>query len=271
MKTDVLPAGFRFSQSNLIDYGECKRRFLLRYVKDIDWPAPVTSAADEYEAAIERGQRFHHLVHQDALGLDVSDTVEGSEDAQLKHWWRNYQHRPPALPAGQTFSVIEVSVPLGDCRLVAKFDRLIFAEDGHVFIVDWKTGNRRPDQNELRASWQTVVYRYVAVEGGSRLSDGGPIVPEQLSLIYWHAEYPDLLQPIGYSQAEHTEARQRLESIVAEIVALRTEADFAKTDDWSLCRRCEFRSYCGRGRVAGEEWEVREERLDWEMVPEAQL
>lgn len=268
MKTNVLPAGFRFSQSNLVDYGECKRRFLLRYVKDIDWPAPVTSAADEYEAAIERGQRFHRLVHQAALGLDVSDVVEGSDDALLKQWWHNYQHHPPALPAGSVFSEIEVSVPLGDYRLVAKFDRFIVTEDGRVVIVDWKTGRRRPDQDQLRASWQTVVYRYVAVEGSSRLANGRPIAPEQVSLIYWHAAYPDSLEPIGYSQTEHAEARRRLEGIVAEIEAFETDVGFAKTDDWSLCRRCEFRSYCGRGRVAGDEWEIREERLEFDVIPE---
>ncbi|MBS1251797.1 MAG: hypothetical protein MAG451_00830 [Anaerolineales bacterium] len=200
----------------------------------------------------------------------MSDSVAESDDARLQQWWRNYRLHPPNIPEGQTFSEIEVSVPLVDYRLVAKFDRLISAQDGRIVIVDWKTGNRRPDQNELRTSWQTVVYRYVAVEGGGRLTEGDPIAPEHVSLVYWHAAYPALLQPIGYSQAEHDEVRRRLESIVAEIAALETAADFAKTDDWGLCRGCEFRSYCGRGRVAGGEWEVREDRLELEVVPEAE-
>jgi hypothetical protein len=71
----VLPNGFRFSQSNLEDYEQCRRLFWLRYVRELDWPAPVTAKADMWEAALRRGQLFHQLVLQDALGLEVSSTV----------------------------------------------------------------------------------------------------------------------------------------------------------------------------------------------------
>jgi len=153
---------------------------------------------------------------------------------------------------------------------VAKFDRLVFADDGRVIIVDWKTGQRRPDLDQLYASWQTVVYRYVMVEGGHCLNGGIAVVPNQVLLIYWHAAYPNLLEPLGYSQAEHEEAHRRLEAIVEEILSLENEADFHKTEEVSLCQRCEYRSFCARGRVAGDEWEIRDEDLDFEILPEAE-
>jgi len=77
--SEVLPAGFRFSQGSLEDYEQCRRRFFLRHVAQLDWPAPATVEAEAWEAALGRGQLFHQLVHQDALGLDVSPTVQGSE------------------------------------------------------------------------------------------------------------------------------------------------------------------------------------------------
>lgn len=285
MKSNVLPAGFRFSQSNLEDYTACRRRFLLRYVKGLDWPAPVTAEAEGWEAALRRGQLFHDLVQQDALGLDVSPTVEGSDDPLLQEWWRNYLAYPPRSPEGRTLSEVELAVPLaarpaspcGDCRLVAKFDRLVFGDDGRVVIVDWKTGRKRPDQDELYHSWQTTVYRYVLVEGGDCLNGGVAIPPETVSLVYWHAGYPDLLAPIGYARAEHEEARRRLQAIVKEILSLTHQDDFNKTEHLELCWRCEYRSLCGRGRVAAEEWEIADEDLDFvlpvyptDRLPEAE-
>jgi len=266
----VLPTGFRFSQSNLEDYEQCRRLFWLRYVRELDWPAPVTVQADMWEAALWRGQLFHQLVLQDALGLEVSSTVQGSDDPLLQEWWRNYLLHPPEIPQGQAFSEVELSVPLAAYRLVAKFDQIVFADDERVVILDWKTGRKRPDPDELYASWQSIVYRYVLVEGGDCLYRGMPIAPEKVSLLYWHAGYPHLLKPIGYSQAERDEARQRLEAIADEISSLKDEADFNKTEDEALCRRCEYRSFCGRGRAAGDEWEIREEDLDFVLVPEAE-
>ena len=217
---EVLRTGFRFSQSNLEDFDQCRRRFLLRHVRQLDWPAPVTAEANAWEAALERGQLFHQLAHQDALGLDVSPVVDGCGDPLLQQWWRNLLLHPPVIPPGQTLSEVEISVPLANYRLVAKFDRLVSADDGRIIIVDWKTGQRRPDPDQLYESWQTIVYRYVLVEGGNFLNGGTTIAPEEVSLIYWHVGYPGLLEPLGYSQAEHEEARLRLTATVELILSL---------------------------------------------------
>lgn len=252
MKAKVLPIGFRFSQTILREYSRCKRLFLLRHVKRIGWPAPTTTEVDAWEADVRRGEFFHHLMHQDALGLDLSSTLEGSDDPLIRQWWQNYSSHPPrGIPEGRTFTEIRLSVPLAGRRLIARYDRLILADSGRIVIVDWKTGQKPPDQAELEESWQTLVYRYVAVEGGVHLNGGVAIAPVKVALIYWHAGYPDLLRPISYSRSHHERGRRRLEAIMEEIGA-REEAEFTKTEEAEHCLRCEYRSLCGRGSAAGD-------------------
>lgn len=268
MSDSVLPPGFRFSQSALNDYDRCSRLFLLRHVKRLDWPAPVTAEAEAWETARRRGQLFHHLMHQDALGLDPSSILEATDDPLLRRWWSNYVSMPPAgVPEGRVFAEIRLSVPLLGRRLVAQFDRLILAHDGRIALVDWKTGEAPPDSAELESSWQTQVYRYVAVEGSAHLRGGTAVSPTKVVLIYWHAGYPDRLRPIAYSRGAHEESRKRLEAIAGDIDG-REEAEFEKTEEIAHCLRCEYRSLCDRGRAAAQEWEIQEDDLDMPTLPD---
>ena len=59
-----LPVGFMFSQGSLQDYTDCARRFRLRYLDRLAWPAAVAEPADEYELQAAEGAAFHRLVHQ---------------------------------------------------------------------------------------------------------------------------------------------------------------------------------------------------------------
>ena len=63
-ETTQLRADFQFSQASLQDYVECARRFQLRYVERVAWPAPQAQPIFEYEQRLERGQVFHRLVQQ---------------------------------------------------------------------------------------------------------------------------------------------------------------------------------------------------------------
>lgn len=286
MTSTVVSPGFQFSQSSLRDYEVCRRRFYLRYVEGMAWPAPITAQTARWEAAIERGRRFHELARQDALGVDVTLLIADSDDPLLQEWWHNYRLHPPDVPSGKVYSEVELSVPLAgpaddagsNFRLGAKLDRLVIgspagrAGRARVVIVDWKTGEKVPELSALQQSWQTIVYRYVVVEGGHRLTDDtsfGRITPDDVSLLYWYARAPNAVPPIGYSQREHERARERLAAMIRQIAGLQSEADFAKTDDRSECERCQYRSYCGRGaassavrgRVAADDWEIREDEL----------
>jgi len=269
----AVPAYFRFSQSSLAAYAECPRRFWLRYIRRVEWPAPLTDQLEQWEKAIERGQLFHHWAQQDGLGLAVDEWALADEDELLVQWWKNFRdHQPQGLGRGAIFSEIELSLPLAGHRIVAKFDRVVCADDGRIYIVDWKTGRRQPQQAEYAANWQTLVYRYVMVEAGAELTGGRGIAPEQITLLYWHAQYPQALEPIGYTAQEHAQAREELLDAIQTIISLKAaEGDFPQTEDWGKCKRCTYSALCERGRERAEDWDIDDDDISWQELAEADL
>jgi len=205
------------------------------------------------------------------LGMDVEDAVQRSRDPRLAVWWRNWREQAPVVPEGAVFGETMLSVPLAGRRLVAKFDRVVLADDGRAWIFDWKTGRKKPEQAAYAQSWQTLVYRFVLVEAGAVLNEGRSPAPDDVTLVYWHAQYPQALQPIGYSASEHARARVLLSAAIAAIEALPDAAAYAKTDDVSECARCEFHTYCNRPVARRDDWDIDEDELDWEQIAEAEL
>lgn len=263
--------GFRFSQSSLAAFAACRRRFFLRYVRRLPWPAaPQTS--DPWETALERGRRFHEWIQQEALGLEMEEIVAACGDSLLQKWWWNFRHRPPqGIPAGQIFSEVELEAPMGDFRLLARFDRVVLGIRGGIVAIDWKTGERRPEGREYLESWQTRVYRYVLVEAGKVLRQDQKVEPEEIRLVYWHAQYPEILSSIPYSHEEHQAVGQTLASTIAEIAVLSGEADFPLTGELEECRRCRFCAYCGRAIapiLEEVEWVAEEQEAEEDQLSE---
>ena len=279
----TLTKEFRFSQSNLQTFDRCRKCFYLRYIDELEWPAPITDSEEQWETATKRGQLFHLLIQQSALGMDVSEFIKASCDSELVTWWNNFQQFETCLEKSQrVFSEIELSAAVGGYTVIAKFDRIILPESDDMLsvfqIVDWKTGRHKPRQRALELSWQTVVYRYVFAEVGASLLEGNSVCidPERIELQYWHAGFPNVLQPISYSKEEHEEARGRLLKAIEEIVSLHHQGQedvaFPRTDDESRCCHCVYRAYCERERVPGKfsEWELllEEETTGEDAIPE---
>ena len=267
----MIPQGFNYSQSSLTAFERCRRQFLLRYVERLAWPAPLTDQLGEWEAAADRGRAFHQFALQESLGMDVEDAVQRSCDPLLAAWWRNWREQPPVVPEGAVFGETMLSVPLAGRRLVAKFDRVVLTDAGRAWIFDWKTGRKKPEQAAYAQSWQTLVYRFVLVEAGAVLNGGRALAPDDVTLVYWHAQYPQDLQPITYSAAEHERARALLSEAIAAIEALPDADAYAKTDDESECQRCAFHTYCNRPAARSDDWDIDEDELEWEQIPEAEL
>ncbi|NCT22292.1 PD-(D/E)XK nuclease family protein, partial [bacterium] len=59
---------FTFSQSSLQDYADCPRRFQLRYIEQLAWPAVETEPALENERRQQEGLLFHRLAQQHLIG-----------------------------------------------------------------------------------------------------------------------------------------------------------------------------------------------------------
>ena len=57
------------SQSSLQDYNDCPRRFELRYIQHLAYPAVESEPALENEKHQQEGEYFHRLVQQHMIGI----------------------------------------------------------------------------------------------------------------------------------------------------------------------------------------------------------
>ena len=241
-----LPPDFVFSQSALQDYEDCPRRFELRYIKDLRWPALKTENALEFEASSIQGQEFHHLIHQHSLGVSAEAIEATITDPTMRKWWNNYvQWQAENLPK-ERHSELKLTTPLSEHRVMAKYDLVTQQKDESIVIVDWKTG--RPKKREwLERRLQTTVYPYVLWRAGDWLNRGEPISAEKIRLIYWFADDSSTIEFQLNSERLQTD-EQRLTTTISEI---NSRLEFPKTENEKQCQFCVYRSLCERGIEAG--------------------
>lgn len=256
---DLLPPAFQFSQNSLQDYADCARRFQLRYVVEQKWPAAESEPIDRHEHFLEQGRNFHLLIQRHLSGIPAEALTP--RDSLLAEWWDNYLHFPiDDLPEPVRLAELNLSTTLAGQRLMATFDLLALEPGERAVIVDWKTSQRLPKRDLLAARLQSRVYPYVLVEAGAHLF-GGQIAPQQVTMIYWFANYPDQPQGFPYDGEQHAANRDYLSGLIEEILA-RDEAEWTLTDDLRRCKYCVYRSLCDRGVEAGAFGEWDEDVLD---------
>jgi len=272
----TLAADFQFTQGSLQDYADCPRRFQLRYLLGVAWPAVEAEPVLENEEHLRQGVAFHRLVHQHLLGIPRERLSLTVTNEDLRRWWQNYLDKGPAdLPASRYPEVV-LSAPVSGYRLVAKYD-LIAVDSGRpadlaepsgqglsrAVIVDWKTSLRRPSREWLGHRLQTRVYPYVLMCAGAHLNDGQPLEPKQVEMLYWFANFPTQPEHFAYDASQHEADRAYLASLIEEIESLEDE-DFALTTDERHCRFCTYRSFCRRGVRAGMFGEA-EDESEWDV------
>jgi hypothetical protein len=297
-----LPATFTFSQSSLQDYTDCARRFELRYLQRLRWPAARAEPVLDHERNMQRGERFHHLLHQalvevpmQKLGRTVTD------DPVIAVWWEqvtnwltkadlpSVRYPEMTLSVGTDIPKSSVGTPFmasadsdddnqpqpPEYRLMAKYDLLAVEPGGRAIILDWKT--TAPQSREvLERRWQTMVYRWVLTQAGHDLYGGQPIPPEQIEMVYWYAAGEPVRLRYDTAAFEHDELAIR--TIIEQINQAST---FPLTPDERKCRFCTYRSLCDRGRAAGDldsaEFDGLDEtgpddfRIDLEQVAEVEF
>lgn len=262
----ALPRDFQFSQASLQDFVDCRRRFQLRYLFNLSWPAVETEPVEEHERRMRLGQDFHKMVQQHVLGLDESRIARLATDPDLRRWWRNYVVTQPAADYGgdDEGAVVRPELTLvgalSGYRLVAKYDLVLVRPAGQagagqnpsprVVIFDWKTSLRRAPAHVLLERLQTRVYRYLMVSAGAYLNGGQPFTPADVMMIYWYPQFPESPVLLPYDDVHYGEDRHALRDLIAQIEAL-GEDDFDLTTDESRCSYCAYRSYCDRGTRAG--------------------
>ena len=242
------------SQSSLQDFVDCPRRFELRYLKKLNYPAAETEPILENEKHMQEGAQFHRLVHEHLLGMPVEKLHLLANTPKLRRWFENYLNADLRLADYTLHPEFTLSAPLGNLRLVAKYDLVAVQKNegtrgaSQVIILDWKTYRRRPRDEWLATRLQTRVYRSLLVQSGAYLNEGVPFKPEQLEMIYWFADFPNEPARFKYDATLFNRDWETLAKLTEEIVSA---AEYPKTEELIRCSYCPFRSYCERGSQAG--------------------
>src|SRR3972149_805587 len=104
------------SQSSLQDYHDCPRRFELRYLQRLAYPAVETEPALENEKHQQEGEYFHRLVQQHLIGIPVEKLAPLANTANLQRWWENYQMADLGISGYTKYTEFSLSAPLGSYR-----------------------------------------------------------------------------------------------------------------------------------------------------------
>jgi hypothetical protein len=255
-----LPVDFHFTQNNLQDYVDCPRRFQLKYIIKLAWPALESEPVLEMEKQLEMGSRFHKLIHQYYSGVESSILIEQCPEVELRIWFNNFLSQKSITIPAIRFPECTLAAPFNGFRLLAKYDLITFDPDLGAMILDWKTSRKIPRRSWLEKRVQTRLYPFLLAFSGLSINHDFEVSPEHLGMSYWFTDFPD--QPVTFKYDETTFQNDRsfLESLTSEIISNGT-SEFRKTDDIQVCRFCIYRSLCERRERAGKLDEL-EEFLD---------
>jgi CRISPR/Cas system-associated exonuclease Cas4 (RecB family) len=248
MISPSLPAGFAYSQSSLQDYIDCPRRFQLRYMEQLQWPAIETEPILENERRQEEGRCFHRMVHQHLIGLPAEKTVRLANTPDLSRWWANFLDYKFEFSDCTLHTELSLSAPVGSNWLTAKYDLVAVKLGEKAFIYDWKTYHKRLRNETMAARMQTRVYRALLAQAGAFLNNNDPIHPGQIEMVYWYAEYPSEPARYPYNAVQFKRDWESLTTLINEIG---NHLHFPLTEDEKKCAYCPYRSYCNRGGKAG--------------------
>lgn len=247
----ILPDDFAFSQNNLQDYADCPRRFELRHIQRLEWPALQSEPVIELERRAEMGRRFHEMVQQSVLGIPPEKIAASVSDPELAAWWDEFTRSSVLLNLpGLRRAEYTLSMPFEGYRLVAKYDLLSLDPGSRAVIVDWKTSNRPLLATYLANRLQTRVYPFLLATAGAALNQRQPVRPDQLEMIYWFTADPPNPVHFQYNDRQAAADREYLAGLVREIAA-HPPGSFPMTPDEKKCAYCVYRSLCDRGLRAG--------------------
>lgn len=284
----TLPKGFLFSQSNLQDYVDCQRRFQLRYLLQLAWPAVEAEPFHDYERMMGQGSQFHKIVHQHLIGVPESQIERSLGDDEGMHiWWTNYERSVKDgilqiifQDGNKRFEEITLTTPMDEFRLIAKYDLLIIQPDGKLVIFDWKTSQKHPKRKWLADRLQTHVYPFVLANAVTGITGGNTIDPSQIEMIYWFTNQPEQSERFSYNKSAYEEDFRYLGNLIST-TSQKSEPIFPLTPDVKRCLFCIYRSLCNRGVKPGElqqleDWQESEPSsenvtIDYEQIGEIEF
>ena len=235
------------TQTQISAYEKCRRFFFLKYIRRLAWPVGKADARN-----MKQGEIFHLLVRQLTLGFPEETLLIPDGDEKIRLWIDNFCREKPLAAFDHVLAEKEVSSFYSDVLWLGKFDALAVHDD-RLSIFDWKTTAVRPDPEKYRYSPQTRLYRFLARICGPRLLGAGlhEIPAENIEMIYWFPEFPDLKISLPYSEEAYQEDLTYMR-LKAHEMSSALEADYPECDKPRICSRCDYFAYCFPERAAAE-------------------
>jgi CRISPR/Cas system-associated exonuclease Cas4 (RecB family) len=245
----TITAPFTFSQSSLQDYDECPRRFKLRFIDKIQWPAVETEPLLENERRQIEGQIFHRMLQQYFIGLPEEKITLLASTTNLQRWWDNFLSFGPKPSDDSKFTELALSLRIGKHRIIAKYDLVVIKPEATATIYDWKTYHKRPKRAWMSERFQTKVYLSLMHRYMEKLMTMENVKHENIEIDYWYAEFPEMPERFSFQGSQASQTWEALEQRVNEIDARQS---FPMTENEKLCNYCVYRSLCDRGISAGD-------------------
>ncbi|CAN1212655.1 PD-(D/E)XK endonuclease-like domain-containing protein [Tumidithrix helvetica PCC 7403] len=250
-KTDFLSIS-SVSQGHLNVWSTCQRKFQHLFIDGLN-----LSATEQQDKRL-LGERFHLLMQQRELGLDVTELADS--DPQLQKWLLTFSTEPPTTIAGDRLCEHRRTLELNiqdraqdRCYVLAAIYDLLILGDCTAQILDWKTHARPLSFATLQANWQTRLYLYI-------LANTSDYLPEQLSMTYWFANTAKSVA-IAYDSHQHQQTHQDLlhilsdmSKVILDVTTTTTQLYFEQLPLGSdECMRCEFAYRCQRRGIQDSE------------------
>jgi hypothetical protein len=245
----LLSDNFIFNQNSLQNYIDCKRRFYLKEIIKLQWPALESEPTRVQDERTALGAAFHLLCNQYFCGVPETAIRESINSREALQWWDAFISLG-LKPAPHLLPEKAITVPFMDYRLTVHYDLLITNQSGRYFIYDWKTNLKQPQRTTLAKRMQTIIYPMV-LQLFCESNTPGNSQPENISMIYWYPGFPEHPIEFQYDQATYTSQKSDLANLITEITRNEKE-DFSMTEKISHCLFCQYRSFCSRGEKAGE-------------------
>lgn len=238
--SEILPRGFVFSQSNLQAFQNCRFSFMLRYIRKLPWPSPLSARSASFELDQAAGSMLHSLIHQYFLGIDAEllrSCAEAFPDARVSRWLERFLASPYSEILPNQYPEHSQQIALDGNLLLAKFD-LLCLDDDEIQICDWKTSRILLNRVRLQNRIQTMVYALVAASANDSQT-------RSVSMHYWEADFPESPIIFEFSPQQLIDFRKTVTNLIHTIRSLSPD-EFIRTTNLNHCSYCEYQTYCAR-------------------------
>lgn len=253
MESIGLPQRFTFTQQSLSTFEACTRKFRLKYIHRLHFPA--SHEADSIQQ-LRRGNDFHLMAYRYFMGIPTGAEWIAKEDAFCRSWMERLQARFVLQPSRRYLPEYRLRITQ-PYPLEANIDLVEWNEDEMV-VWDWKTGMQGRgggvQASRLLSGWQTVVYMYMIKELSLRLT-GREWECSKIHMHYWSPETGRDIAVLEYSDALHESFQKRLLQKIDEILH-HNALLFDRAVVEKSCRYCEYKKLCDSHGVDSQIWKV---------------